>query len=154
VQAAWLLANEPAGLDAFQGALPSHIAAPWGASPTGIPVEAAKLLVSRKGQVAQHWKADPMWEAIEALAVDGSSYSGTAHMKAAQDLEEAGQRERAFTALTTAAYWMWNATQQPFPQLMKGAAILAEESGWTEVRHALATIAEHTRKALEAYGQQ
>ncbi len=142
LQAAWLVANQPASLDSFQSSIPSQFSPPFGASPKRLALQHAVFLAEREQQVSPAWRQDPLWPAICQLGRHPGEYGGTAHMKAAENLAAAGQPERAYVALATAAYWMWVFTQKPFPTLMEGALLLAKESGWAEVHDALLAIAE------------
>jgi hypothetical protein len=134
--AAWALSNQPPGLDAFQGALPAHLAFPYGQSQTGIPLQAAQTLVDNAAAASGSWQRDELWPAIAAIAKT-AGYDGTAHMDAAAKLQTSRQPERAFTAMTAAAYWMFVATGEPFAQLIEGARVLAAESGWAEITEVL-----------------
>jgi hypothetical protein len=136
--AAWEVVNQPPGLDTAQGALPSLIAPPHGTS-ARLLFAAARDLAEAESKLAVDVTRDPLWPAIRAIAAEAADYGGLAHMDASPLLKEAGDPERAFTATIAAAFWRWTLTQEPFPELLIGAQMLAAQSGWTEIAEALQT---------------
>lgn len=148
--AAWSLACCPVGLDCFQQITPSQLSVPYGASPDGLPRQIAEYLIKHQADVPAEWQHDPLWPALRATANGDRNGAALAYMDAATLLKEGGAPERAFYALTSASYWMWVSTQQPFPQLMHGAVLLAGEARWLEALEALDAVATRTRDALAA----
>jgi hypothetical protein len=134
--AAWEVVNQPPGLDTSQGALPSLIAPPHGTS-ARLSLAAARDLVAAESELDADVIGDPLWPAVRAMAAEAADYGGLAHMDASPLLKDIGHPERAFTAAVAAAFWRWNATQEPFPELLIGAQMLAAQSGWTEIAETL-----------------
>jgi hypothetical protein len=150
LESAWLVVQQPPGLDSFQEGAPTHLAQPLGRSQNGVPRLAARLLATHENRLPSPWKSSSLWPAVRGVAGEGGDYDGVAHMNAAEALKAAGDRPAAFDALVAAAYWMRVANAEPFPPLLQAARILAHDSGWQPVAMALDEIADQVSRTGSA----
>jgi hypothetical protein len=98
--------------------------------------EAAQALLRRGGgrsTAAKSWKADPLWPAVVALAEQGESYDGAAHVRAAEELARSGQPERAYAALAAASFSAGAGAGIAPLEPLERAAALAKSAGWKAI---------------------
>lgn len=145
LEAAWLCVNQPAALDSSYSSRPSQFAPPFGASPDGVPLQAAAFLVAHSGRISSERRSDPLWTAVEALASQRREYDIQAHLKAAEQFIAIGDAERAYNTLTSASYWTWANFQQPNLSLMTLCFELAASAGWTSTYEGILATADRVR---------
>jgi hypothetical protein len=145
--AAWALAQEPPYLDVCRvdcAPFPFHRGAAG-----ELPLEAAKTVLRRAAVAPGEWKKDPLWPAVAALAKRGQSYDGAAHVETADAFAKSGEPERAWSALTAAAFW--NASNGRSKRRTNGrifdkAKALSKKAGWVEISERLSKMEELGRE--------
>lgn len=139
--AAWEVAKFPASIDTSTDyKMVEHMPTPLGNANLRV-ASAAKILDNHQASISDHWKSDPIWSPTMAIAEDHYAYNGIAHVEAAQYLDEAGQPERAFDALISAAFWSYNYQGEAFPATLDAARHLADKYNWLEISEILESLA-------------
>jgi hypothetical protein len=147
LEAAWRMMQAPPALDTSRSGTGIALV-PSSHKSVELGVSAAKVVAKRKPPA---WTGDPLLPAIEQLATT-KPYDGAAHALAASILARAGDPERAFDALTAAAYWSFHASGSAQPDALDAAVGVARHAGSTDVADALEQLRD-ARAQLEAEAQ-
>ena len=136
LHAAWGMFQAPAGLDVcWAGPID-----PW-PRPVATRVAkalhaAARLLRGNDVKVPSEWREDPLWSAIEqlALADDPFSFLGVPFLESAAALDEQGHAERALNAATAVQFWSYLADGPIMDGGLEAAHMLAKRERWSALR--------------------
>lgn len=135
LRAAWGIFQSPAGLDVCW-------APPTDTWPEPVATEAgkrlhaaARLLTVNHAVVPSEWRSDPLWTAIEQLAVadDVFSFSGIPFIEAAAALDELGDASRALNAATAVQFWSFLADGPQMIGALEAAHHLAKRERWSSL---------------------
>jgi len=137
---AWEVAKLPASLDTSTDYNVEHLPTPLGNADLRV-AQAAKILANHQESISDHWKSDPIWSPTMAIAENHLAYNGIAHVEAAQYLDEAGQPERAFDALISAAFWSYNYQGEALTTTLDAARYLADKYNWLEISQVFERLA-------------
>ena len=117
------------GLDACAPGL-----ATWAIRPGGSSGEAVLIALAKQASQSDLRGSASFERIVAALVEQTFGYDGGAHADAVAIYDEAGEPERAWDALTAAAWWMAKSLGGPVPAIRKGVHLLCERHGWDDVQ--------------------
>jgi hypothetical protein len=123
--------EEYAGVD---DGLPSQIT--WDRINDG-PADANLLTAADLAKGRPALKTQMTTTIIESMLQSGLSYNGLAHAEAVPLADEAGEPERAWGLLNSAAWWMARSGGEIPAAIFDGARLLCDRHGWDDIRWVL-----------------
>ena len=108
--------------------------ASWHISPGSGSVEMGQAALSEFIVEKGLQRSDYMGAIVLAVRERNYDYDGQAHAEAVPMLDEAGEPERAWGVLNSAAWWMARQHGEVPPAIFDGARLLCDRNGWDDMR--------------------